>query len=133
VRDWSGDIDAEAEAGGGDERAPVSGGAARWLAAEAREVVVARHRSREEEIVAWGGGRISAGGSGVPFLKGAGGRRNRRGGWAMWPMRGGSGARAGRSLSTSERRPTGSGPKSAGACDVHRARAAGRTEGEGRG
>jgi hypothetical protein len=36
MRDRSGGVDAEAEAGGEDERAPVSSGAARWLAAEAR-------------------------------------------------------------------------------------------------
>jgi hypothetical protein len=48
-------------------------------------------------------------------------------------MRGGSGARAGGSLPTGERRPAGSGPKPAGARDVHRACVADQTEGEGRG
>jgi hypothetical protein len=42
------------------------------------------------------GGGISTGGDGVPFLKGVGGTRNRRGGGrATWLMRGGSGAQAG--------------------------------------
>jgi hypothetical protein len=80
VRDWSGGGDAEAAAGGGDERAPVSGRATLWLTVEEREVAAARRRSGEGEIVAWwGGGGISPGGGGVPFLKGAGERRNRRG------------------------------------------------------
>jgi hypothetical protein len=41
VRDRSDGGDAEAEAGGGDERDPMSDGEARWLAAEAREVAAA--------------------------------------------------------------------------------------------
>jgi hypothetical protein len=51
VRDQSDGIDAEAAADCGDKRAPVSGGAALWLA---MEVAVARRRSGEEEITAWG-------------------------------------------------------------------------------
>jgi hypothetical protein len=47
VRDRSGGVNAEAEAGSGDERAPVSGGAAWWLTVEVREVAAARRRSRE--------------------------------------------------------------------------------------
>jgi hypothetical protein len=70
VRDWSSGIDAEAAAGGGDERAPVSGGVALWLAMEAREVAAAQRRREEGEIAAWGA-RISAGGGRVPFLKGS--------------------------------------------------------------
>jgi hypothetical protein len=59
-------------------------------------------------------------------------RQGSGGGRATWLMSGGSGARAGGSLPTGERRPAGSGPKPAGACDVHHARATGRTGGEGR-
>jgi hypothetical protein len=54
VRGRSGGVDAEAVAGGGEERAPVSGGAVLWLAEEARELVAARRRSGEGEITAWG-------------------------------------------------------------------------------
>jgi hypothetical protein len=58
----------------------MSDGAARWLAAEAREVAAARHQSREERRKSrCGGGGILAGGGEVPFLKGADGRRNQRG------------------------------------------------------
>jgi hypothetical protein len=67
----------EAAADGGDERAPVSGGAALRLTAEAKEVVAARSRSGGEKIAAWG--QILAGSGGVPFLKGADRGRNRRG------------------------------------------------------
>jgi hypothetical protein len=70
---------------------------------------------------------------GVPFLKAADGRRNQRGGRATWPTHGGSGARAGGSLPTGERRPAGGGTKLAGARDVRRARAVSRIEREGRG
>jgi hypothetical protein len=49
------------------------------------------------------------------------------------PTRGGRGLRLGGSLPTGERRPADSGPKPMGTRDMHRARAAGRTEGEGRG
>jgi hypothetical protein len=54
MRDRSSGIEAEAATGGGDERTPVSGGVALWLAAEAREVVAARCHSGEGEIAAWG-------------------------------------------------------------------------------
>jgi hypothetical protein len=100
MRDRSGGVDAEAEAGGEDERAPVSSGAARWLAAEAR------------------GGRISAAGGGVAFLKGAYPWRNR-------------GTSRGGSLPTSERHPAGNGPKPVGTRDVRCACTADRIEGEG--
>jgi hypothetical protein len=81
------------------------------------------------------GGRISAGGSGVPFLKGSGGRRN--GGGSVWVQRRGrhveeAGLKQGvpadwRAV------PGDSAPKPVGASDVRRARHSGRTEGEGRG
>jgi hypothetical protein len=54
MRDRSSGIEAKAATGGGDERTPVSGGVALWLAAEAREVVAVRCRSGEGEIAAWG-------------------------------------------------------------------------------
>jgi hypothetical protein len=110
MRDRSGGVDAEAEAGNGDERALMSSGAALWLTAEVREVATARHRSGEEEIEVWGG-RILIVGSGVPFLKGGGGWRNRRG-------------------SVGVRR---CGPRVEEAGHVRQVHAAGRTEGEGRG
>jgi hypothetical protein len=113
----------------------MSGGAALWLAAEAREVAAARRRSREGEIAAWGGGRISTGGGGVPFLKVLAGGGIRGGQWgsgdvadAWWKQGTSKG-----SLLTDEQRPAGSRPKPAGAHDVHRVRTADRTEGEGRG
>jgi hypothetical protein len=48
----SGGVGAEAVAGVGAERAPVSCEAVRWLKVEAREVAVARRRSGEGKIVA---------------------------------------------------------------------------------
>jgi hypothetical protein len=131
VRGRSGGGDAEAVAGGGDERAPVSGGAVLWLTAEVREVAAARYQNGEGGGDHGVGGRISTDGGGVPFLKKASGRRN-GGGRVMWLTRGGSGVRAGGSLSTGGRRPIDSGLKTVDAGDMHRACTAGRTEGEGR-
>jgi hypothetical protein len=66
MRDRSGGVDAEAEAGDGDERALMSSGAALWLTAEVREVATARHRSGEEEIEVWGG-EFRSSAVGCPF------------------------------------------------------------------
>jgi hypothetical protein len=93
VRDQSDGGDAEAAAGSGDERAPVSGGAALWLVAEAREVAAVQHRSGEGEFTAWGEnfdwrrrGDLFEGGRWEEESKGVSGGR------ARWPTRGGSGA-----------------------------------------
>jgi hypothetical protein len=78
-------------AGVGEVRAPVSGGAVLQLEVEAREVVAARHRSREEKL--WAGEKNSVGGGGS-VLKGSSGEGGRRGGRRMeaeWE-RGGHGA-----------------------------------------
>jgi hypothetical protein len=45
VREQSVSVGAEAVAGVGEERAPMSGGAVLWLEAEAREVAAVRRRS----------------------------------------------------------------------------------------
>jgi hypothetical protein len=132
VRDWSSGIDAEAAAGGGDERAPVSGGVALWLAMEAREVAAAQRRREEGEIAAWGV-RISAGGGRVPFLKGSTGGGIGGGVGRHGRLVEEAGHEQGGSLPIGEQCLAGSGPKSVGAHDVRCARAAGRIEGEGRG
>jgi hypothetical protein len=66
VRGRSGSIGAEAVAGVGEERAPVSGGAVLRLEAEAREVAAARCESGEGEP--WlGGERTRPATTRVPF------------------------------------------------------------------
>jgi hypothetical protein len=65
VGDRSGSVDVEAEAGGGDERAPLSGGAARWLTAEAREEAATQRRSGGNHGMGRGGFRLAV--AGCPF------------------------------------------------------------------
>jgi hypothetical protein len=95
-------------------------------------VDAARRRSGEEEIAAWGVGNFGRWRRGALF-KGGRWEEESEGGRATWSMRGGSGARAGGSLPTGERCPAGSSLKPVGAHDMRHARAAGQTEGEGRG
>jgi hypothetical protein len=105
------------------------------LAVTRREWAERRHRRRGGGQRRWSRGFDERRGRGESRRGPAGGGTEEGvdGGQAMWPTRGGSGARAGGSLSTGRRRLAGSDPKPVSAGDVRLVHTTGRTEGEGRG